>query len=77
MSRAVATISENSQPSMRQRSSSDLAFRQDDARDYERLGTVLGVDADAILRVRQVHGRTVLVVDEQRHVAVAADAHRR
>ena len=40
----------------------DLSFRQDDARDYERLGEALGVDADAILRVRQVHGRTVLVV---------------
>ncbi len=38
------------------------SFRQDDARDYERLGQALGVDADAILRVRQVHGRTVLVV---------------
>lgn len=42
--------------------SRDLAFRQDDARDYERLGEVLGVGADAIVRVRQVHGRRVLVV---------------
>lgn len=40
----------------------DLSFRQDDAGDYERLGQALGVAADAILRVRQVHGRTVLVV---------------
>lgn len=40
----------------------DLAFRQDEARDYARLGEALGVESDTIVRVRQVHGRTVLVV---------------
>ncbi|HKV99138.1 MAG TPA: peptidoglycan editing factor PgeF [Vicinamibacterales bacterium] len=40
----------------------DLAFRQDEARDFERLGSALGVAADAVVRVRQVHGRTVVVV---------------
>lgn len=39
-----------------------LAFRQDEARDYQRLGEALGVESDAIVRVRQVHGRRVLVV---------------
>jgi YfiH family protein len=52
----------------------DLAFRQDDARDYERLGTVLGVDADAILRVRQVHGRTVLVVKPNMPIVALSEA---
>ncbi len=40
----------------------DLAFRDDEARDYERLGETLGVTPEAIVRVRQVHGRTVLVL---------------
>ncbi len=39
-----------------------LTFRQDEAHDYERLGEALEIHSDAILRVRQVHGRTVLVV---------------
>jgi hypothetical protein len=40
----------------------DLAFRDEEAQDYERLGQTLGVAPDAVVRVRQVHGRTVLVV---------------
>lgn len=40
----------------------DLAFRDDETRDYQRLSQTLGVSPDAIVRVRQVHGRTVLVV---------------
>ncbi len=40
----------------------DLAFRDDAARDVERLGAALGVSADDVIRVEQVHGRTVVTV---------------
>jgi YfiH family protein len=33
--------------------------------DYDAIGTVMGVSSARVLRVRQVHGRSVLVVDEQ------------
>lgn len=40
-----------------------LAFRADTSdRDYERLAQSLGVPVDAVVRVRQVHGREVLVL---------------
>jgi purine-nucleoside/S-methyl-5'-thioadenosine phosphorylase / adenosine deaminase len=41
-----------------------LQFRDESVpRDYARLGQVLGVAGDHIVRVRQVHGRTVLTAD--------------
>jgi hypothetical protein len=51
-----------------------LTFRQDEARDYERLGETLDIQSDAIVRVRQVHGRRVLVVTPATAIVSPSDA---
>jgi hypothetical protein len=52
----------------------DLVFRQDEARDFERLGAALAVEANAVLRVRQVHGRAVLIVKPDAPIAGPPEA---
>ncbi len=52
----------------------DLAFRDDEASDYARLGQALDVPPGAIVRVRQVHGRTVLVVKPDTPLVALVDA---
>ena len=52
----------------------DLAFRDDEERDYARLGQALDAPPEAIVRVRQVHGRTVLVVKPGTPIVALVDA---
>jgi YfiH family protein len=52
----------------------DLAFRDDEEGDYARLGQALDTPAGAIVRVRQVHGRTVLVVKPGTPLLALVDA---
>jgi YfiH family protein len=52
----------------------DLAFRDEEGRDYARLGQALGVPAEAIVRVRQVHGRAVLIVKPGTPLVALIDA---
>jgi polyphenol oxidase len=51
-----------------------VAFRDDEANDYQRLGQAMGVAADDVVRVRQVHGRTVVVVRPGTAIPALIDA---
>jgi polyphenol oxidase len=52
----------------------DLAFMNDASEDWTRLGTFLGVPADDILRVKQVHGRKVVIASHSQPSRIGTEA---